>query len=435
MKMRRYFKSIICVTVTGVLFAVLLAGCSAESTRSGSYIKSGQRWWKGNTHTHTFWSDGKDYPEMVVDWYKQHGYNFLTLSDHNILSEGQKWADVKGVHIEAGIFEKYMERFGLGWVHTREVNGQKQVRLKPLNEFRHLYEEPGKFMLVQGEELTPGKGHVNAINTIERIGAKDGNTDTEILQNNINAVLEQEKRTGQEMLPHVNHPNWRWDFTAEDIFPLIGEQFFELYNGGGTASNNIGDENHVSTERMWDIILAMRLGVLNLPVMYGIATDDTHTYHETGPDKSNPGRGWVVVHSEYLTPEYIIKAMEAGDFYASNGLTLKDIQFDGKTLKIKIDAEFGVSYTTRFIGTKKGFDAKTTEHKHKDGQDDHITRIYSDEIGIVLKETKGSYAEYTLAGDELYVRATVTSSKLKLNPHVIDEVEAAWVQPVVPCSE
>jgi len=435
MKMRRYFKSIICVTATGFLFAVLLIGCSAQSTRSGSYVKSGPRWWKGNTHTHTFWSDGQDYPEMVVDWYKQHGYNFLTLSDHNVLSQGQKWVDVDQRHIEGNIHNKYVERFGTNWVQTRQLDGKKQVRLKPLNEFRHLLEESNQFIMIQGEELTPGKGHVNAINTIEQIGAKGGNTDTEILQNNINAVLEQEKRTGQEMLPHVNHPNWRWDLTAEDIFPLIGEQFFELYNAGGTSCNNIGDENHVSTERMWDIILAMRLGVLNLPVMYGVGTDDSHIYHKTGPDLSPPGRAWIMVRSTHLTPEYIINAMETGNFYTSNGLTLKDVQFDGKTLKVKIDPKFGVSYTTRFIGTKKGFDAKTTEHKHKDGQDDHITRIYSDEIGIVLKETKGSYAEYTLVGDELYVRATVISSRLKHDPHFIGELETAWVQPVLPCSE
>jgi len=25
------------------------------------------RWWKGNLHTHTFWSDGDDFPEMVAE--------------------------------------------------------------------------------------------------------------------------------------------------------------------------------------------------------------------------------------------------------------------------------------------------------------------------------------------------------------------------------
>ncbi|MFT7641077.1 MAG: hypothetical protein ACI9G1_002821, partial [Pirellulaceae bacterium] len=43
------------------------------------------RYWKGNIHTHTFWSDGNDFPEMIAEWYRTHDYNFLALSDHNIL--------------------------------------------------------------------------------------------------------------------------------------------------------------------------------------------------------------------------------------------------------------------------------------------------------------------------------------------------------------
>ena len=51
-------------------------------------------WFKGNLHTHSLWSDGNDFPELVCDWYKRAGYQFLALSDHNILSEGAKWMDV-----------------------------------------------------------------------------------------------------------------------------------------------------------------------------------------------------------------------------------------------------------------------------------------------------------------------------------------------------
>lgn len=411
------------------LIVTLIVICLSDCME-GSAVSSKPQWWKGNTHTHTFWSDGKEFPEVVAQWYKRHGYNFLALTDHNILSQGEKWSNVRNKEPRA--YPGYLKHFGPDWVETRTVNGKKQVRVKPLNEFRHLLEEPGSFMFIQGEELTPrGSKHVNAINTVEKIGGRGGETNTELLQNNINAVLEQEKRTGQQMLSHVNHPNWKWALTADDIMPLVGTKFFEFYNGGGTSCNNIGDENHVSTERMWDIILAMRLGVLDLPVIYGVATDDAHEYYTNSPKVSSPGRAWVVVRSTHLTPEYIINAMNAGDFYASNGVTLKDVQFDGKTLKVKIDAEFGVSYTTHFIGTKKNFDTTTTEHIYKGGGKNRTTKIYSDEIGMVLKETKGSVAEYTLTGDELYVRATVTSSKLKHNPHFIGELEMAWTQPVL----
>ena len=50
-------------------------------------------WWKGNLHTHSLWSDGDDYPEQVVHWYKSRGYNFLAISDHNVLHEGDRFMD------------------------------------------------------------------------------------------------------------------------------------------------------------------------------------------------------------------------------------------------------------------------------------------------------------------------------------------------------
>ena len=54
-----------------ILFAAQGAGYAQEL--SGSEL----RWWKGNLHDHTLWSDGDDYPEMVAAWYKDHGYHFL----------------------------------------------------------------------------------------------------------------------------------------------------------------------------------------------------------------------------------------------------------------------------------------------------------------------------------------------------------------------
>src|SRR5215212_3822104 len=71
------------------ILAVVVAGCALFTLRA----QEQPRWYKGNLHTHSFWSDGDDYPEMIADWYKRSGYQFLALSDHNILSEGDRWID------------------------------------------------------------------------------------------------------------------------------------------------------------------------------------------------------------------------------------------------------------------------------------------------------------------------------------------------------
>ena len=45
-----------------------------------------QYWQKGNLHTHSFWSDGDDFPEMIIKWYKDNDYQFIALSDHNTIA-------------------------------------------------------------------------------------------------------------------------------------------------------------------------------------------------------------------------------------------------------------------------------------------------------------------------------------------------------------
>ncbi|MFN5655401.1 MAG: PHP domain-containing protein, partial [Verrucomicrobiota bacterium] len=71
----------------------LLAVCGLAASAVLSAAEEA-KWYKGNLHTHTYWSDGDDFPEMVADWYKSHGYDFLALSDHNIIADHDKWLKV-----------------------------------------------------------------------------------------------------------------------------------------------------------------------------------------------------------------------------------------------------------------------------------------------------------------------------------------------------
>ena len=47
--------------------------------------RTSPRWYKGNIHCHSQWSDGEDLPEVMVSEYKNRGYQFFCLSDHNII--------------------------------------------------------------------------------------------------------------------------------------------------------------------------------------------------------------------------------------------------------------------------------------------------------------------------------------------------------------
>jgi hypothetical protein len=457
-KMEKFIKllpTFLAIVCLAVFIEAAQEALSEQKTEEKTFAPTPPGWWKGNLHTHTLWSDGNGYPEKVVNWYKRHGYHFLVLSDHNILSQGEKWIDAAmNVNGKDGMdaLQEYRESFGDDWVEQRVEQGKVMVRLKPLSEFRHLFEEPDRFIMIQGEEISDGFGtpetavHVNAINLQNLIPPQGGLSVFDVMQNNINAVLVQRRGTGQAMFPHINHPNffiakphdpnsdnWR-SITAEDIARLRGERFFEVYNGHPVV-HTYGDDHHIGTERMWDIILTLRLAELKEEIIYGLATDDAHQYHQWGSDHSNPGLGWIVVRAKFLTPESIVQALEAGDFYASTGVVLNDIQFDGKAIKIQIQPEEGISYRTQFIGTRREYDRRSKPVMNKAGQPLPITRHYSDEVGEILSEVKGISPGYTLSGNDIYVRAKVVSSKPRENTYNgKPEVEVAWTQPVLPGS-
>jgi hypothetical protein len=406
------------------------------ATLLASNLASGAeaRWWKGNLHTHTLWSDGDDYPEMVAAWFKDNGYNFLALSDHNVMLEGERWTNTKSNKGGSVAFEKYLARFGKEWVVQRTREGKEEVRLRTLEEIRSKLDETGKFLMISGEEISDkfenAPIHLCASNLRELIKPQGGKSIAETIQNDINAVMEQRKRTGQSMIVHVNHPNFQWALTAEDFMNIRGDRIFEVYNGHSSV-RNYGDKTHASTERIWDIILTRRLAELGLDAFWGTAVDDSHAYHQWGVGKVNPGRGWVMVRATELNAEKIVEAMERGDFYASSGVKLKDIQPTKDELRIEIEPEAGVTFTTQFIGTRKGYDPKSEPVRDEQGKELRVTRTYSADIGKLLAEVKGEVASYKLKGDEIYVRAKVISSKPKENPYAEGDHEMAWVQPLV----
>lgn len=417
-------------------------------TLRGDYTSDQPRWWKGNTHTHTWWSDGDSPAENVAAWYREHGYDFLVLSDHNIMQRG---ALERGTKVQSPTFwyaleteghtaalAAYRKHFGDDWVETRLRDGKTEVRLRTLDEFRHLFEAPGEFTFIMGEEITSRfenhPVHVNGVNLQEEVAPRTGGSVAEVLQNNLNAVFDQNVKSGREVIAHLNHPNFRYAITVEDMLDLKykdGEGFFEVYNGHHGVEN-YGDEHRDGLERMWDIVLAKRLSQQQ-SVLYGIATDDAHSFSSWKIEHhSNPGRGWVMVRSSRLTPDSIVAAMKRGDFYASTGVVLSDLTREGRTLSLSIEPERGIEYIVEFIGTRKGENLAGAPRMGVTADiQGRVSLQYSDKVGVILHTVRGTEAKYTLKGDELYVRARITSSKLHPHGYKAKDKEMAWTQPLV----
>lgn len=394
------------------------------------------QWYKGATHVHSLWSDGNGAPEIIADWYKERGWDFVCFSEHNILMEGEKFVpvDPEG-HLTPARLSAIQQRFGADWPVMRNVGGAHQMRLKTLVELSDYFNEPGEFLLVPAEEMTTkgGNPHMNVINVREVVaGAPEEGDPVPKMQGYIDAIDAQQQKYEVPMLVHLDHPNWRNALSTEQIMAVRGLRFFEVYNGAGTTDRGYPDLGIPTTERRWDIILSMKLRRDPNYIIYGVSSDDSHRYFQFHSGNANPGRGWVMVRAESLEANALVEAMQRGEFYGSSGVTLKTMERGEKHLALEIDGEPDVTYTTRYIGTRKGFDDAT--HPFLDGEGATpagSSLIYSDSIGIVLHETTALQSRYEFKGDELYVRATVTSDKPMPNPPTKGDLEMAWVQPVV----
>jgi len=305
----------------------------AQSTRTA-------RWYKGNTHTHTLNSDGDSTPDEVVRWYRSHGYQFLVLTDHNYLTAID----------------------GLNALHGAD----------------------DQFLVVKGEEVTESLGgkplHINGLDVNTVVVPQGGSSAVDVVQRDVDAIRQ------ARGIPHINHPNFGWALTRDDLQQIKNYRLLEIFNGHPMV-NNLGGGGVPGMEEVWDALLS------NGAMVYGIAVDDAHTFKDPGnPDVPGPGRGWVLVRAERLEARTILDALERGDFCASTGVEITDYQAGARQVAVSVKPTAFSKYRVQFIG--KG--------------------------GRLLKEVGEPSATYDIRGDEGYVRARVRESNGRM----------AWCQPV-----
>jgi hypothetical protein len=315
------------------------------------------QWWKGQTHAHANWGVPQlptTSPDVVARWYREHNYNFVSVTDLNYYT--------------------------------------------PPGGLKAVFDAPGRFLVIPGEEPSrePKGVGVQIIDTIGLgitgpvdVAAVTGATSVEVLNSEAQAI----RRAGG--LPIAAHPNLTYALSAAD---LIGSdrtrepRFFEVWNTE-PGMNNLGGGGKPSTEQMWDEALTTGRA------MYGVAADDSHHFYTAVASQrqdeplSNPGRAWIMVRSCELSWDALRTAMLAGDFYATTGITLLDYRASRAGVSLKLDdhtRDLGWSvngnnpelYTTTFIG--RG--------------------------GKVLKVDTTLQPSYTFTAADSYVRAKVVSS-------------------------
>ena len=424
-----------------------------QTAEADSGATVGGRWFRGNLHMHTYWSDGRIFPDQAIDIYKRLGYDFIGLSEHNVFAGAPAcWRSVEEKEgtwppeVTTPLFDAYLKDFG-SEVETRQAGAKKEVRLKSYAELQRRFNEPGKFMLLPAVEITQVLNgvnvHLNYLNLPEVIpfvkgGAmckqiKDASLSVSaLIRQNADEVAALSAQLRQPTVLTLNHPQWvYWDILPQNLIDNPAIRFFEVCNGGSAFAPHPGAQR-LNNDTFWDAVNAFR-AIQGQPLLYGIGTDDTHMYLNRTPAQ-RLADAWVMVRSEALSPDALLAAMHAGDFYATCGVMLDDVTFSpaARTLRVRVKAAPGVKYTVRFITTKKGFDqaVRTVESPAEKGRGARALPVYSDDIGKTVQTVTGSDASYRMAPDDLYVRARVESdTPVGFKHHFHPETCVAWTQP------
>ena len=200
-----------------------------------------------------------------------------------------------------------------------------------------------KPLMVPGEEVSVNLNrgdtpiHINGVGISRVVEPIDAGGVVETLQANVDAIVE------AGGIASINHPNFRWAFDHREISRVEGASLLEVFNGH-PATNVYGAGDKPSYEAIWDGVLTAGR------VIFGVATDDSHNYHDFAPWLSNPGRGWVMVQADELTQDAIVDGLASGEFYASTGVTLTRLERSADGIRLEIEQERDLIYTTRFTG-------------------------------------------------------------------------------------
>lgn len=222
-------------------------------------------WFFGNLHCHSTNSDGDSPPAEVARFYRERGFSFVGITDHNHRTGPEDCVGVGGDFAVLGACE-YSAKFG---EHPLHINGI-------------------------GASATHAP--------VQGLGSS-----VAVLQHGVDGFL------AQGAFTILNHPNWLWGFGREELLAVRGAHAVELWNGAHD-SDNLGDAQHESTESLWDAALTAGQR------LWAVASDDCHHF---GPKRSfrsdPPFSGWVAVECERPEAALIVAALHAGRFYASNG--------------------------------------------------------------------------------------------------------------------
>lgn len=253
-------------------------------------------WYKGNIHCHS--NRGlppalplSATPVDVAKFYQFNGFDFLGISDHNVLTPVEAYInDTELLGIPCCEYTHYSNN-----CHVVGINLKHSVY--PSNESYKAAKIEG-FSVDESDKIMTLQEGVDLVN-------KDGG------------------------IPVLCHPFWRWAYDWK-IASAVKDWNFLEFNIGPNC-NSIPNPAGSPGDEMWDKLLSIGMKV------YVIAVDDAHEYFSPyNPHTPCGYRGYIVVRADKLERNAILDAILNGEFYSSSGLEIDEYMWDKKNIYIKI---------------------------------------------------------------------------------------------------
>jgi len=268
--------------------------------RPVAFSNSG-RFYRGNLHTHSTFSDGQLEAAEVCRRYKAQGYDFIALTDHFVGAFDYPISDTRGFRDKD---------------FTTIIGTELHSGAMDNGELWHI--------LAVGLPFDFAPTNTPVFHPID-----DQETGPEVARRAVDAGA----------FVSIAHPEWS-GLTEADALSIEAAHAVEIYNHGCLVESDRARGFHTAD------FLANQGRRLNF-----IATDDAHFRYG---DKDAFG-GWVMVKAEENEPDALLTALKAGAMYSSTGPDLVDITVDGNTVHVRSSAVVGVVVQGAGVATAATF--------------------------------------------------------------------------------
>lgn len=237
--------------------------------------------YKGNLHSHSTQSDGLLSPADVALAYREHDYDFVTITDH------------------------FIGRYGF------PITDTTQLRTRD-------------FTTLIGVEMHAPRLQNGILWDLLAIGLPFDFP--HVTADDDGASLTQRAREAGAFVA-IPHPMWNGVVHSDALGIIDYVDAIEIYNHGHTLDSDRGNG--------WFLADSLSTSGFRLSAF---AADDAHFKH----DRFDRFGGWVHVKSESLEPEPLLGALKAGDYYASTGAEIHNVVVTSRDIVVECSPAIGI---------------------------------------------------------------------------------------------